>query len=121
MPFLRDAYDYIIIDCGLKHELLTVTLLRRRTTASSRSSPISLPARVSRMCWILVRSVKEKFNPRLEVAGILLTMYQTRPQLCRSVRESVVDIYGGSYHVFERPIEYFHQGGGMPGSRPEYF
>ena len=27
MPFLRDTYDYIIIDCGLKHELLTVNAL----------------------------------------------------------------------------------------------
>ena len=27
MPFVKDAYDYIIIDCGLKHELLTVNAL----------------------------------------------------------------------------------------------
>ena len=33
-------------------------------------------------------------------------MYQSRPQLCRSVRESVGEIYGEAFHVFERPIEY---------------
>ena len=54
----------------------------------------------------LVKSVRERFNPDLQVAGILLTMYQSRPQLCRSVRESVRDIYGENFHVFERPIEY---------------
>lgn len=27
MPYLRNSYDYIIIDCGLKHELLTVNAL----------------------------------------------------------------------------------------------
>ena len=50
--------------------------------------------------------MREKFNPKLQIADILLTMYQSRTQLCRSVRESVDAIYGESFHVFERPIEY---------------
>ena len=33
-------------------------------------------------------------------------MYQSRPQLCKSVRSSVGEIYGENFHVFERPIEY---------------
>lgn len=106
MPFLRDAYDYIIIDCGLKHELLTVNALSASDYCIIPVQSHFLASEGVPDVLDLVRSVKEKFNPRLEVAGILLTMYQTRPQLCRSVRESVVDIYGGSYHVFERPIEY---------------
>ena len=106
MPFLRDAYDYIIIDCGLKHELLTVNALAASDYCIIPVQSHFLASEGVPDVLDLVRSVKEKFNPRLEVAGILLTMYQTRPQLCRSVRESVVDIYGGSYHVFERPIEY---------------
>lgn len=106
MPFLRDAYDYIIIDCGLKHELLTVNALAASNYCIIPVQSHFLASEGVPDVLDMVRSVKEKFNPRLEVAGILLTMYQTRPQLCRSVRESVVDIYGGSYHVFERPIEY---------------
>lgn len=106
MPFLRDTYDYIIIDCGLKHELLTVNALAASDYCIIPVQSHFLASEGVPDVLDMVRSVKEKFNPRLEVAGILLTMYQTRPQLCRSVRESVVDIYGGSYHVFERPIEY---------------
>ena len=103
MPFLRDTYDYIIIDCGLKHELLTVNALAASDYCIIPVQSHFLASEGVPDVLDMVRSVKEKFNPRLEVAGILLTMYQTRPQLCRSVRESVVDIYGGSYHVFERP------------------
>ena len=106
MPFLRDAYDYIIIDCGLKHELLTVNALAASDYCIIPVQSHFLASEGVPDVLDMVRSIKEKFNPRLEVAGILLTMYQTRPQLCRSVRESVVDIYGDSYHVFERPIEY---------------
>lgn len=50
--------------------------------------------------------MQARFNPKLQIAGILLTMYQSRPQLCQSVRESVSEIYGQDFHVFERPIEY---------------
>ena len=106
MPFLRDAYDYIIIDCGLKHELLTVNALAASDYCIIPVQSHFLASEGVPDVLDMVRSVKERFNPSLEVAGILLTMYQTRPQLCRSVRESVVDIYGDSYHVFERPIEY---------------
>lgn len=53
----------------------------------------------------MVKNVQNRFNPDLKIAGILLTMYQSRPQLCQSVRNSVNDIYGESLHVFERPIE----------------
>ena len=99
-------YDYIIIDCGLKHELLTVNAL-----AASDYCIIPVQAHFLASEGIpevleLVKSVREKFNPRLQIAGILLTMYQSRPQLCRSVRESVGDIYGEAFHVFEQPIEY---------------
>lgn len=106
MSYLRDSYDYIIIDCGLKHELLTVNAL---ATADYCIIPVQshyLASEGVPDVLDMVRSVRERFNPKLEIAGILLTMYQTRPQLCKSVRESVRDLYGGNYHVFERPIEY---------------
>lgn len=102
---LRDTYDYIIIDCGLKHELLTVNAL-----AASDYCIIPVQAHFLASEGIpevleLVKSVQGRFNPQLKVAGILLTMYQSRPQLCQSVRENVGTLYGQAYHVFERPIE----------------
>lgn len=105
MP-LRNQYDYIIIDCGLQHELLTVNAL-----AASDYCIIPVQAHFLASEGIpdvldMVRSVQTRFNPKLQIAGILLTMYQSRPQLCQSVKENVSEIYGQSFHVFERPIEY---------------
>ena len=54
----------------------------------------------------MVCSVQKHFNPGLKIAGILLTMYQSRPQLCKSVQQSVWEVYGDDLHVFDRPIEY---------------
>lgn len=106
MRYLESAYDYIIIDCGLKHELLTVNAL-----AASDYCIIPVQAHFLASEGIpdvldMVRSVQTKFNPKLKVAGILLTMYQFRPQLCQSVRSGVGELYGDSFRVFERPIEY---------------
>lgn len=103
---LKPLYDYIIIDCGLKHELLTVNAL-----AASDYCIIPVQAHFLASEGIpdvleLVKWVQAKFNPSLKIAGILLTMYQSRPQLCQSVKASVGEIYGETFHVFQRPIEY---------------
>ena len=105
MP-LRDAYDYIIIDCGLKQELLTVNALSASgyciiPVQSHFLASEGIPDVLDMVC-----SVQKYFNPDLKIAGILLTMYQSRPQLCKSVQQSVRDVYGDDLHVFERPIEY---------------
>ena len=100
------ALPIFIIDCGLKHERLTVNSL-----AASDYCIIPVQAHFLASEGIpdvleLVKSVREKFNPKLKIAGILLTMYQSRPQLCQSVKTSVGEVYGESFHVFQRPIEY---------------
>ena len=102
---LREQYDYIIIDCGLKHELLTINVL---TAADYCIIPVQAHFLASEGIpdvLELVRNVQSRFNSRLKIAGILLTMYQSRPQLCQSVRCSVGEIYGDRIHVFDRPIE----------------
>lgn len=103
---LKSQYDYIIIDCGLQYELLTVNAL-----AASDYCIIPVQAHFLASEGIpdvleLVKAVQKRFNPDLKIAGILLTMYQSRPQLCRSVQNSVRDVYGETFHVFQRPIEY---------------
>lgn len=102
---LREQYDYIIIDCGLKHELLTINAL---TAADYCIIPVQAHFLASEGIpdvLELVRNVQSRFNSRLKIAGILLTMYQSRPQLCQSVRCNVGEIYGDRIHVFDRPIE----------------
>ena len=103
---LKSDYDYIIIDCGLQHELLTVNALSASDYCIIPVQAHFLASEGIPAVLDMVRSVQARFNPKLQIAGILLTMYQSRPQLCRSVRESVGDIYSDTVHVFNQPIEY---------------
>ena len=105
MP-LCDAYDYIIIDCGLKQELLTVNALSASDYCIIPVQSHFLASEGIPDVLDMVRSVQKHFNPDLKIAGILLTMYQSRPQLCKSVQQSVREVYGDDLHVFDRPIEY---------------
>ncbi len=102
---LSPEYDYIIIDCGLKHELLTLNALAASDYCIIPVQAHFLASEELPQVLDMIRAVQVRFNSSLRVAGILLTMYQSRPQLCKSVRESVSEIYGDSYHIFERPIE----------------
>ena len=103
---LKTGYDFVLIDCGLKHELLTVNALAASDYAIIPVQAHFLASEGIPDVLDMVRSVKTRFNPKLQIAGILLTMYQSRPQLCQSVRESVGEIYGENFRVFDRPIEY---------------
>ena len=103
---LRNSYDYIIIDCGLKQELLTVNALAVADYCIIPVQAHYLASEGIPDVLDMVKKVQARFNPKLKIAGILLTMYQSRPQLCQSVRESVNELYGESFHVFERPIEH---------------
>ena len=101
----REQYDYIIIDCGLKHELLTINALAAADYCIIPVQAHFLASEGIPDVLELVKNVQSRFNSKLEVAGILLTMYQSRPQLCQSVRAAVAELYGDSLRVFERPIE----------------
>ena len=73
---LRDAYDYIIIDCGLKQELLTVNALSASDYCIIPVQSHFLASEGIPDVLDMVRSVQKHFNPDLKIAGILLTMYR---------------------------------------------
>ena len=87
----REQYDYIIIDCGLKHELLTINALAAADYCIIPVQAHFLASEGIPDVLELVKNVQSRFNSKLEVAGILLTMYQSRPQLCQSVRAAVAE------------------------------
>ena len=103
---LGQQYDYIIIDCGLKHELLSVNALTASDYCIIPVQAHFLASEGISDVLKVVKSVQARFNSGLKIAGILLTMYQSRPQLCQSVKAGVSEVYGKVYHVFQRPIEY---------------
>lgn len=82
-------YDYIFIDCPPSLELLTVNAL---VAADSILIPMQCEYYALEGIADLMTSIKlckRRLNPRLEIEGILLTMYDSRANLSAQVAEEL--------------------------------
>ena len=86
---LRKKYDVTIIDCPPSLGLLTINAL---TTANYLIIPIQCEYYALEGLGQLlntIRLVQRHLNPKLEIAGVLLTMYDSRLNLSKQVADEV--------------------------------
>lgn len=99
---LQDSYDYIVVDCPPSLGLLTLNVL---AAANAVLIPIQCEyyglEGISQLLNT-VRLVQQNFNPGLAISGVLLTMYDSRLNLCRQVAEDAKEYFGAK--VFVTPI-----------------
>jgi chromosome partitioning protein len=99
---LRVKYDFMLIDCPPSLGLLTINAL---TAADGVLVPLECEYYALRGMALLMDSiekVKERLNPRLQIDGILATMFDPRTLHSKEVRSRVEDAFGK--HVFETVI-----------------
>ena len=86
---VRDAYEYVVIDCPPSLGLLTLNAL---TAADAIVIPLQCEYyALEGLAGLLetVGLVRENLNPRLELEGIVLTMVDARNNLSRQVEQEV--------------------------------
>jgi len=91
---VRDAYDYCLIDCPPSLGLLTINAL---TASDSVLVPLqgefyALEGVTQLMNTINL--VKKHNNPKLQIEGIVLTMYDPRSLLTQNVTKEILDYFG---------------------------
>ncbi|MFC4859142.1 ParA family protein [Actinophytocola glycyrrhizae] len=89
-----DVYDYILIDCQPSLGLLTVNAL---AAADGVLIPLECEYFSMRGVALLtdtIEKVRERLNPKLEITGILATMYDPRTLHSREVMSRVVERFG---------------------------
>lgn len=86
---VKDNYDFILIDCPPSLNSLTINSM---TTADSVLVPIQCEyyalEGLSQLIYT-INLVKERLNPRLEIDGVVFTMYDGRTNLSLQVIENV--------------------------------
>ena len=86
---IRGDYDFILIDCSPSLGLITVNSL---TAADSVIIPVQCEYFALEGIGKLlntVKIIKSKLNPRLEIEGFLLTMYDGRLRLANQIYDEV--------------------------------
>lgn len=89
IDWIKDDYDYIMIDCPPSLSMLTVNAM---TTANTVLVPIQCEyyalEGLSQLIYT-VNLVKERLNPKLDMEGVVFTMYDSRTNLSSQVVENV--------------------------------
>ncbi|MHA7208311.1 ParA family protein [Arthrobacter sp. B0490] len=100
---VSDDYDVILIDCQPSLGLLTVNAL---TAAHGVIIPLICEFFALRAVALLVETiekVQDRLNPRLQIDGVLATMYDARTLHSREVIARLVEAFGDK--VFETVIK----------------
>lgn len=89
VDWVRDSYDFIIIDCPPSLSMLTVNAM---TTADTVLVPIQCEYYALEGLSQLIHTVnlvKERLNPDLDMEGVVFTMYDSRTNLSSQVVDNV--------------------------------
>ena len=89
VEWVKDRYDFIIIDCPPSLSLLTINSM---TTADTVLVPIQCEYYALEGLSQLIHTVnlvKERLNPDLDMEGVVFTMYDSRTNLSMQVVENV--------------------------------
>ncbi len=89
VDWIKDQYNFIVIDCPPSLSMLTVNAM---TTADTVLVPIQCEYYALEGLSQLIHTVnlvRERLNPTLDIEGILFTMYDSRTNLSTQVVENV--------------------------------
>jgi len=99
---VRDDYDYIIIDCLPSLGLITINAL-----TASHAVIIPIQCEIFSLAGLgklknTIGAIKQQYNEKLEIEGILLTMYDKRLRMANMVADELKEMV--SDYVFKTII-----------------
>lgn len=99
---IKDDYDYILIDSPPSLGLLSVNSL---VASDSLLIPVNTAYFSIKGIKHLINTfnlVKDNLNEKLEIMGVLITMFSVRKNIAKNIKNDLVDVFGEK--VFENVI-----------------
>ena len=101
---VKKEYDYILLDCMPSLGMLTVNTLAATDGVIIPVQAQYLSAKGMEQLLQTVGKVRRQINPKLKIAGVLLTMVDQRTNYAREVSDLLRRTYGGKIRVFSTDI-----------------
>ena len=101
---LKGRYDHILIDCMPSLGMLTVNALAEADSVLIPVQAHYLPAKGLEQLLRTIGKVRRQINPKLKIAGVLLTMVDQRTNYAREVSDLLRRTYGGKIRIFSTDI-----------------
>lgn len=98
---LRDVYDYVLLDCPPAMGVLTLNALAAADSVVIPLQPEFFALEGFTQLIGTLNDVTETVNPRLDVEGVLFTLFDRRLSLARQVEE---ELRRSEYRVFDTVI-----------------
>ena len=104
LEMMADDYDFIIIDCMPSLGMLTINAMSAANSVLIPVQPQYYAADGLTELLKVVKGTKKRFNPEIEVEGILFTMDSARYNNSKRNKRAVKEAYGKEIRVFENSI-----------------
>ncbi len=102
---VRQQYDYILLDCPPDLSLVVINALAAADEVLIPLQAEYLATRGVKRLIRIVDFVKERVNPALKVAGIAVTMADTRTIHTKDIIQATRDNFAGQIKVFDSVIK----------------
>ena len=101
---VREQYDVILLDCCPSLGMLTINALAAADEVLIPMQAHYLSIKGLEQLIHTISNVKRKINPKLEIAGILITMADMRTTYSREIIELLRTSYGDKLRIFNSII-----------------
>lgn len=101
---LKEKYDYILIDTSPSIGALTINAIAAADEVIITVNPQLLAMMGLQDYLKTITKIRNRINPKVSVAGILITMFEGRTNLCKAVTEQVQATFFGQIKVFNTTI-----------------
>ena len=104
LELLENDYDYILIDCMPSLGMMTINALSAADSVLIPVQPQYYAADGLMELLKVVKGIHQRFNPDLQIEGILFTMDSSHYNHSKRNKQAVRDAYGAEIRIFDQTI-----------------
>ncbi len=101
---IKDKYDFVLIDCMPSLGMITINALASADKVIIPVQSEFLAAKGMNHLMNTILKVKKNINPKLDVAGILLTIVDGRRNLSKEIGDELRETYGKVFKLYNTQI-----------------